>query len=120
MEQIDNTIWEEFERYVQTMANGEIAPEPTNFFQFIQNLEGRKQLRYSDHCSMRRDSLTLYNNGQVLCTFYFWSDEIGHALAYLYDKLKFRYGYTEHEAYEAHTRYLHMLNNQLGGYNEQN
>lgn len=119
MKQIDNTIWEEFERYVQTMANGEIAPEPINFFQFIQNLEGRKQLRYSDHCSMRRDSLTLYNNGQVLYTFYFWSYEIGHALAYLYEKLKFRYGYTEHEVYEAHARYLHKLNNQLGGYNAQ-
>lgn len=112
-------IWKEFEEYILKTANDEIVPEPTNFYQFIQNLEGRKQLQYTDRCSMRRDSLTIYNNGQVLHTFYFWSYEMGYALDYLYEKLKFRYGYTEHEVYEAHTRYLHLLNNQLGGYDVQ-
>lgn len=113
-------IWKEFEEYILKTANDEIVPEPTNFYNFIQNLEGRKQLRYTDRCSMRRDSLTLYNNGQVLHTFYFWGYEIGYALNYLYEKLKFKYGYTELEVHEAHTRYLQLLNNQLGGYNEQN
>jgi hypothetical protein len=112
-------IWKEFEEYVQKTADDEIVPEPTNFYKFIQNLEGRKQLRYSDNCSMRRDFLTLYNNGQTLYTFHFRGYEMGYALDYLYDKLKFKYGYTEHEVYEAHSRYLHMLNNQLGGYDAQ-
>lgn len=116
MEQIDNTIWEEFEEYVKKIVDEGVVAEPANFYQFIQNLEGRKQLRYSDNCSMRRDFLTLYNNGQTLYTFHFWGYEMGYALDYLYDKLKFKYGYTEHEVYEAHTHYLHMLNNQLGGY----
>ena len=112
-------IWKEFEEYILKTANDEITPEPTNFYNFIQNLEGRKQLQYTDRCSMRRDSLTIYNNGQALHTFYFWSYEMGYALDYLYEKLKFRYGYTEHEVYEAHTHYLHLLNNQLGGYDAQ-
>lgn len=119
MEQIDNTIWEEFEEYVKKIVDEGVVAEPTNFYHFIQNLEGRKQLRYSDNCSMRRDFLTLYNDGQTLYTFHFWGYEMGYALDYLCEKLKFRYGYTEHEVYEAHARYLHKLNNQLGGYNAQ-
>ena len=124
MEQINNAIWEEFKQYLQKMAedemaiDDEMAPKPANFHHFIQNLEGRKQLRFTNL------SLTLYNNGQVLYTFYFspigGGYELGYALDYLHEKLKFEYGYTEQEVHEAYADYLDKLNNQLGGYNEEN
>lgn len=118
MEQIDNAIWEEFKQYFQKMANNEIVPEPTNFHHFIQNLEGRKQFRFT------RKSLALYNNGQVLYTFHFGPFPFGQfelncALDYLHKKLGFEYGYTEQEVHEAYADYLDKLNNQLGGYNAQ-
>ena len=107
-------IWKEFEQYLKKMVYDGIAPEPTNFFQFIQNLEGRKQLRFT-HLS-----LTLYNNGQVLHTFYFslmdGSYKMGYALDYLREKLGFEYyGYTEQEVNEACANFLDKFNNQLGG-----
>lgn len=125
MKQIDNTIWEEFEKSIQKtwleFDEDEGVVEwvaPFNFSQFCKNLKGRKQYRYDDtYPSLHRGWLTIYLDGKEIYTFHFWPGELSFAIDALYDE-GFRMGYTAAEVSEAKAIYTHKLHNQLGGYNE--